>query len=157
MQVIGQPNTAFKPLRVRTSAMESQEEARQRRIAGREAREEARAAASRIAEEAADRRSERNRGTFAERVESAKQRLANTPVGAAIGIIGANSIAEREVYLLAEEFGQHRDPVLRAFPPIRTAARETYLQLVAETPPNEPEAPKAAPAKRARKSAKETE
>jgi len=84
----------------------------------------------RIAEEAQIRRSERNAGTLYERVERAKQRLEGMPAGAFVSLLEQLSDAEREVYLLAEQYGKNRQDLLRRFPRPRKKTVTEYLQAV---------------------------
>ena len=93
-------------------------------------RQENREAQQRIAEEAQIRRAERNAGTLYERVERAKQRLEGMPAGAFVTLLEQLSDAEREVYLLAEQYGKNRQELLRRFPRPRKATTAEYLQAV---------------------------
>ena len=78
---------------------------KERKFEGAIARQKNREAQQRIAEEAQIRRSERNSGTLYERVERAKSRLEGMPAGAFVTLLEQLSDAEREVYLLAEQYG----------------------------------------------------
>ena len=132
MQTIGREGPRPFAPRTRTKDMETAEETRARKIEAREQRDADRVLAGQIAETAAHQRSKRNAGTLLERVDRARQRIEKAPAGAVVDILSSLSPNEREVYLLAEEYGPNRSQLLRMFPPPRKATREEYERLTSE-------------------------
>jgi hypothetical protein len=60
-------------------------------------------------------------------VEKAKVVLAGKNVAGAIQTISGVSSADYDIYLIAEEFGQARQGVLKQFGPPRNTVRTAYL------------------------------
>jgi hypothetical protein len=92
----------------------------------------------RLATEASYARSRRAKATLAERVDKAKERLAQVNAGGAIQVIQSVSSQDYDVYLLAEEFGQARRGVLKQFGNGRATVRQQYLDEIAEEAPEVP-------------------
>ena len=105
------------------------------RVAQREAR---RAESARRARESALRRSQASASrSIVEKVEPAKVKMNGQNVSQAIQTIQFGSEADRDAFLLAEEFGRNRTSVLRAFGPVRRAVRDAYLQQVGLAAPED--------------------
>lgn len=121
-----------------------------------------------VAEEAMERRSQRNSGSLFERVEKAKERLTPLPAGACLALYEAANTIDRDILFLAEEAGKNRKEILRMWTQPRKSAREQLVQEAREklqgppevgdaavaaaatdTPPSEP-AEKPAPKSRAK-------
>jgi hypothetical protein len=116
----------------------------------------------RTAEEALERRAERNKGSLFERVEKAKERLTPLPAGAALALYEAANSIDRDIMFLAEEAGKGRKEILRMWTEPRKSLREQLVQEASErlspAPTSEPEAAmqsKPAPKSRAKRPAKE--
>lgn len=90
------------------------------------AREEARLKRAQEAMEQSHRFRSRERPTLVAKVEAWKKKLAGRNVIDTISLIESQPDAEREIALLAEEFGQGRKSVLARWR-IRKTVREAYL------------------------------
>lgn len=89
-----------------------------------EYREEMRQRNKEIAREAAQRRS---RGSsLPTRIEDIRRKLESANVVTTVALIEQASERDRDLYLLAEEFGQNRVGVLGRFGAPRAAAREAF-------------------------------
>lgn len=83
---------------------------------------------ARLAREAAQNRAARNKGvTLTKRVEEAKKVLAGKNVAGAIQTIQTVSPHDYDIYLLAEEFGQRRQGVLKQFGAPRNSVRTAFI------------------------------
>lgn len=103
-------------------------------------REEEREARYLEAVEAAERRNLRTRARndIQTRVEDAMKKLSGRNAADTIAIIDQVSIRDRDVYLIAEEFGQARKSVQRQFNKPRRDVRDEYVRAAGLEVPNEP-------------------
>lgn len=83
---------------------------------------------ARLAREASAARASRNKGeTLTSRVNKAKEVLAGKNVAGAIQTIQTVSPHDYDIYLLAEEFGQRRQGVLKQFGAPRNSVRTAFI------------------------------
>ena len=100
-------------------------------------RDARRRANSQLARDAAVARSRKPRASLAARVEAAKVVLAGKNATGALQTIQTTSPQDRDVYILAEQYGQARRGVLKLLGPPRNSVKEQYLAEVASLEPDE--------------------
>jgi hypothetical protein len=83
------------------------------------------------------RQAKKRHGNIVTQVEAAQFKLAGANTAGAVQVIESASSADRDILLLAEEFGQARKGVLRQFGPVRSGVRAAYVQAAGLTTPNE--------------------